>query len=573
MKRNVATAAPALGWSAAWANLSFSPPSCSWAASGWSGASSWTSSRSGASTTSSSSTSAPCSKNGSSRAGLGTAATLYRPEIQIAYRVNGVVYHAIGRTTSVRSTTSESSGVRGGHRAVRRTAGSILAGMIRRIPQRGGAPAGLQSAGIGWSSSCPLSFVAIGGGGLLYRDVALGRNRPSTAPPGHSRTPRELRWATTGAVAPRLPGVPDCSDISSSPGTRLAFRLPMSSSPAWTLFGLLVACAVVERRGVVVCRVGHSRPSGRAARLAADAVHRLPFPRWGRHWRRFFVRQLLVTTGIGPTLVEISGHPLLPGGEYQRLRFTVRPLSRSTPSTCAGLRRGGDLSARGPTPAPKPARSIASQCFRREGPADGTAATFEARASLAACPPGPCTPSGATITQSIGNWWCRGKCAGWPGFQRSFPVVVCPQGERREEQPVMSEPAVIIRLDGNGRVYQPGRNTLRRVPRPKRTPRTRSGSRGIRPAGTPRARETRTWSSMSSGGGRRLRRLVQSPRPQRFSTTLPRSPLSYDGQIVKIRWCVRVRAFLQRGKEVVGQKVFRLGNVSPTPCDAATGRS
>ena len=28
----------------------------------------------------------------------------------------------------------------------------------------------------------------------------------------------------------------------------------------------------------------------------------------------------------------------------------------------------------------------------------------------------------------------------------------------------------------------------------------------------------------------------------RFSTTLPNSPLSYEGVIVKVRWCVRVRS-------------------------------
>jgi hypothetical protein len=46
-----------------------------------------------------------------------------------------------------------------------------------------------------------------------------------------------------------------------------------------------------------------------------------------------------------------------------------------------------------------------------------------------------------------------------------------------------------------------------------------------------------------------------------FATRLPRSPLSYDGQLVKVRWCVRVRVFLEGGKEAVGEKIFRLGNV------------
>lgn len=46
-----------------------------------------------------------------------------------------------------------------------------------------------------------------------------------------------------------------------------------------------------------------------------------------------------------------------------------------------------------------------------------------------------------------------------------------------------------------------------------------------------------------------------------FSTELPRSPLSYDGPLVKIRWCVRVRVFLDGGKDIVGEKLFRLGNM------------
>lgn len=52
-------------------------------------------------------------------------------------------------------------------------------------------------------------------------------------------------------------------------------------------------------------------------------------------------------------------------------------------------------------------------------------------------------------------------------------------------------------------------------------------------------------------------------RPQRFSVPLPPSPLSYDGVIVKIRWCVRVRAFLPRGKEIVGEAPFQLGHLPP----------
>jgi hypothetical protein len=49
--------------------------------------------------------------------------------------------------------------------------------------------------------------------------------------------------------------------------------------------------------------------------------------------------------------------------------------------------------------------------------------------------------------------------------------------------------------------------------------------------------------------------------PRRFATVLPASPLSYDGQIVKVCWCVRLRVFMPQGQESIAEAAFRLGNV------------
>lgn len=51
--------------------------------------------------------------------------------------------------------------------------------------------------------------------------------------------------------------------------------------------------------------------------------------------------------------------------------------------------------------------------------------------------------------------------------------------------------------------------------------------------------------------------------PRRFSTVMPASPLSYDGVIVKVCWCVRVRMFISPGQETVSETAFRLGEVPP----------
>jgi hypothetical protein len=47
----------------------------------------------------------------------------------------------------------------------------------------------------------------------------------------------------------------------------------------------------------------------------------------------------------------------------------------------------------------------------------------------------------------------------------------------------------------------------------------------------------------------------------RFAARLPRAPLSYDGLIVKVCWCVRVRVFWDGG-EVLAEAPFRLGDVA-----------
>ena len=48
-------------------------------------------------------------------------------------------------------------------------------------------------------------------------------------------------------------------------------------------------------------------------------------------------------------------------------------------------------------------------------------------------------------------------------------------------------------------------------------------------------------------------------RLHRFQTILPCSPLTYRGAILRIRWVVRVRVFLRKGKEQFADQAFQLG--------------
>jgi hypothetical protein len=135
----------------------------------------------------------------------------------------------------------------------------------------------------------------------------------------------------------------------------------------------------------------------------------------------------------------------------------------------------------------------------------------------------------------------------------------------------MSEESVRILLDGNRRVYHPG-DVL-------------SGEYQVDSLKwiEPTAVEISVlWYTEGQGDEdlavhhfERINTFEQSGidfrRPQRFSTRLPPSPLTYQGVIVKIGWCVRVRVFLPRGKELVGEASFQLGSLPPARLATASG--
>jgi hypothetical protein len=127
-----------------------------------------------------------------------------------------------------------------------------------------------------------------------------------------------------------------------------------------------------------------------------------------------------------------------------------------------------------------------------------------------------------------------------------------------------AEPAIVIRLDGDSRHHRPGE--------------TLSGQYWIESldASEVKAIEASVlWHTEGKGDEDMAvhefwRRDASDAvpfdvhRPERFSTTLPNSPLSYHGHLIKIRWCVRVRVFMPHGKDMVTEKTFQLGEVPAT---------
>jgi hypothetical protein len=124
----------------------------------------------------------------------------------------------------------------------------------------------------------------------------------------------------------------------------------------------------------------------------------------------------------------------------------------------------------------------------------------------------------------------------------------------------MNGPLVRIRLDGNGRVYHPS-ETLSGDYRVESV--TRDEIKAIE--------VSVLWYSEGKGDEdlavHEFWRIAADDDASSgdfagtFRTVMPNSPLSYRGVLVRIRWCVRVRVFLTRGREVMGELAFRLGEL------------
>jgi hypothetical protein len=129
------------------------------------------------------------------------------------------------------------------------------------------------------------------------------------------------------------------------------------------------------------------------------------------------------------------------------------------------------------------------------------------------------------------------------------------------EQAARGQPVIEVAFDRSDRSYAPGDPLTARY-------------RVICPGVALRAvEESVVWYTEGKGeedlGVHRFERhtdrqvLAASTDEVTFSTTLPASPLSYEGMIVKIRWCVRVRVFFHGGRDFVSEHVFQVGRIPP----------
>jgi hypothetical protein len=344
---------------------------------------------------------------------------LFRPEIKIDYEVQGVTYSSY--TYDIHHTT----------RGTRDEAQAV----IDAFSEHGIYPCWCDPAepniavlvrGYQWwiwpALLIPASFVAIGAGGLVYTALHWGKSLERRAAAARNVPAPEL-FDLPAAVDPKYPYIPDCSEITSSPGTRLAYRLPLTHSPGWTLFGLLVACVAWNGAvSVFVVMAVRSFLAGFPDWLMTLFI--VPFLVVGIALVVVFARLLRQTAGIGPTLVEISDHPLLPGNGYrlflsQSGNLTLKSIAVSLVCEEEAVFRQGTN-----------ARTESREVFRKSLYAGASAIIQPGEPLEAECdlpiPSEAMHSFRASHNQVQWKLIVHGEIIGWHGFQRSFPVIVRP---------------------------------------------------------------------------------------------------------------------------------------------------
>lgn len=267
----------------------------------------------------------------------------------------------------------------------------------------------------------PGALLAFGGAGLARTVAGWGKSEERLAAGGLIRDP----LSDGPPVAADHPGVPSCEDLVNSPGTVLPFRLPTDSPESWTLLGLGLFAGLWNVVLVVLAvHAGLDLLAGQPDQFLLLAVL-VPFALVGVIGIVVFARHLLAATAVGTTQLEISAHPLHPGGRYEvllgqggtgvleDLELTLELEERAT------YRQGTDTRTERLVVWREPLGR-----WERLQVAPGT--RFEARATLRV----PEAAMHSFVAEHNAVGWrvvVHGRPARWPRFQRSFPVIVFPR--------------------------------------------------------------------------------------------------------------------------------------------------
>jgi hypothetical protein len=268
----------------------------------------------------------------------------------------------------------------------------------------------------------PLALVA-----YSAADLAVLAWRSAASIERRAAAQKSISWERLGIDVsggrPDLPAVPPIDAVIDSAGLRLPCRLPIDGAPGRLSVALAVVCVVWNLLVAdFLVQVIWLHVSGKPNWLITWLM--VPFVLAGA-WTIFaLVRQILMTTGIGATRLEVSSHPFFPGREYQAFvsqagRAHVRWLQiKLLCEEQATYHQGTDT---------RTATALVHQevVFSQRNFDIAPEAAFESSFSFR-------LPAAAmhsfTAPHSAVSWALvvRGRMARWPEFERRFPLYVYP---------------------------------------------------------------------------------------------------------------------------------------------------
>jgi len=269
----------------------------------------------------------------------------------------------------------------------------------------------------------PVAFITIGGGGLILVLLTWGKSTERLSaqrPPGMDIL--QPKSQARGNLLAQFPFVPNPDELGDSPGTLLTHRLPPAKAE-WRLFAAAAFCLFWNSLVAffVTILIQDFREGEPDWWMLAFVIPSLSV---GLAALAYVGRLVLIAGGVGPTIVEVSDHPLALGGEYelalsQTGRLHIESLDvRLVCEEVATFQQG--------TNSRTTVRRVYEQLLISEQSFEiHHGLPFEARARLQ-------VPAAAMHSfQAIHNrveWKIivRGAIQRWPDFERGFPLVICP---------------------------------------------------------------------------------------------------------------------------------------------------
>jgi hypothetical protein len=228
-----------------------------------------------------------------------------------------------------------------------------------------------------------------------------------------------------GAGRPDLPAVPPIDAVIDSPGVKLPFRLPIDAAPGRLSVALAIVCVVWN--SLVVDFLFHViRWHVRGEPIWLITWLMVPVVLAGAWTIVALVRQIVMTTGIGATRLEVSSLPCFPGREYQVFvsqagRANVRWFQiQLVCEEQATYQQGTDT---------RTATVVVHRetVFSQRNFDLSPEAAFETGFSFRV----PASAMHSLAAPHNAVTWAlvvRGRMARWPEFERRFPLYVYPDG-------------------------------------------------------------------------------------------------------------------------------------------------